>query len=55
MALALALVWFPAVALLVDRLGRWLRRPRTARAIEGGSGAALAALGLMLVTGPLLH
>lgn len=51
----LALVWFPAVALLVDRLGRWLRRPRTARAIEGGSGAALAALGLVLVTGPLLH
>ncbi|MEU0128446.1 MULTISPECIES: LysE family translocator [unclassified Streptomyces] len=51
----LALVWFPAVALLVDRLGRWLRRPRTARVIEGGSGAALTALGLVLVTGPLLH
>ncbi|MDQ0797725.1 LysE family translocator [Streptomyces sp. B1I3] len=51
----LALVWFPAVALLVDRLGRWLRRPRTARAIEGGSGAALTALGLALVTAPLLH
>ncbi|MCX5414183.1 LysE family translocator [Streptomyces sp. NBC_00059] len=51
----LALVWFPAVALLVDRLGRWLRRPRTARVIEGGSGTALTALGLVLVTGPLLH
>lgn len=51
----LALLWFPAVALLVDRLGRWLRRPRTARAIEGGSGAALTTLGLVLVTGPLLH
>ncbi|WP_103760003.1 LysE family translocator [Streptomyces sp. SM10] len=51
----LALVWFPAVALLVDRLGRWLRRPRTARAIEGGSGTALTALGLVLVTGPLMH
>ncbi|WP_329164944.1 LysE family translocator [Streptomyces sp. NBC_01717] len=51
----LALIWFPAVALLVDRLGRWLRRPRAARAIEGGSGAALTALGLALVTGPLLH
>ncbi|MFI2781387.1 LysE family translocator [Streptomyces sp. ALB3] len=51
----LALVWFPAVALLVDRLGRWLRRPRAARAIEGGSGTALTALGLVLVTGPLLH
>ncbi|MEU8698303.1 LysE family translocator [Streptomyces sp. NPDC048680] len=51
----LALVWFPAVALLVDRLGRWLRRPRTARAIEGGSGAALTALGAVLVTGTLLR
>lgn len=51
----LALIWFPAVALLVDRLGRWLRRPRTARAIEGGSGTALTALGLVLVTGPLLR
>lgn len=51
----LALLWFPAVAFLVDRLGRWLRRPRTARAIESGSGAALTALGLVLVTGPLLH
>ncbi|MDQ0983176.1 LysE family translocator [Streptomyces sp. V2I9] len=51
----LALIWFPAVALLVDRLGRWLRRPRTARAIEGGSGVALTGLGLVLVTGPLLR
>ncbi|WP_393055073.1 LysE family translocator [Streptomyces sp. LN549] len=51
----MALIWFPVVALLVDRLGRWLRRPRTTRAIEGGSGAALTALGLVLVTGPLLH
>ncbi|WNI33419.1 LysE family translocator [Streptomyces sp. ITFR-6] len=51
----LALIWFPAVALLVDRLGRWLRRPRTARAIEGGSGAALTVLGAVLVTGTLPH
>ncbi|MFJ4840007.1 LysE family translocator [Streptomyces sp. NPDC088746] len=51
----LALVWFPAVALLVDRMGRWLRRPRATRVIEGGSGTALTALGLVLVTGPLLH
>ncbi|SCD65258.1 Threonine/homoserine/homoserine lactone efflux protein [Streptomyces sp. BpilaLS-43] len=51
----LALIWFPAVALLVDRLGRWLRRPRTARAIEGGSGVALTALGLALVAGPQLQ
>lgn len=33
----LALIRFPAVAVLVDRLGRWLRRPRTARAIEGAA------------------
>ncbi|MFE6161239.1 LysE family translocator [Streptomyces sp. NPDC056486] len=46
---ALALVWFPVVALLVDRLGRWLRRPRTARAIEGGTGVVLSVLGLVLL------
>ncbi|MGW2561551.1 LysE family translocator [Streptomyces sp. NPDC001514] len=51
----LALVWFPLVALLVDRLGRWLRRPRTARTVEGVSGGALTALGLTLVTAPLAH
>ncbi|MFE6701349.1 LysE family translocator [Streptomyces sp. NPDC057718] len=55
LVVVLALIWFPAVALLVDRLGRWLRRPRTARAIEGGSGVALTGLGLVLVTGPLLR
>ncbi|MGW9302079.1 LysE family translocator [Streptomyces cyaneofuscatus] len=55
LVVALALVWFSALALLVDRLGRWLRRPRTARAIEGGSGVALTGLGLALVTGPLLR
>ncbi|MFP3986176.1 LysE family translocator [Streptomyces sp. E11-3] len=49
----IAAVWFQAVALLVDRLGRWLRRPRTARAIEGVSGTALAALGLTLLAAPL--
>lgn len=51
----LALIWFPTVALLVDRPGRWLRRPRAARAVAGGSGAELTALGPALVTGPLLH
>ncbi|MFJ9640849.1 LysE family translocator [Streptomyces sp. NPDC101178] len=55
LVVALALVWFSALALLVDRLGRWLRRPRTARAIEGGSGVALTGLGLALVAGPLLR
>ncbi|NGO47992.1 LysE family translocator [Streptomyces ureilyticus] len=51
---ALALIWFPALALLVDRLGRWLRRPRTARAIEAVTGTALTVLGLGLVLEPLL-
>ncbi|MCX4587419.1 LysE family translocator [Streptomyces sp. NBC_01481] len=50
---ALALVWFPAVALLVDRLGTWLRRPRTTRAVEGVTGGALTALGVTLLAEPL--
>ncbi|MFF4536449.1 LysE family translocator [Streptomyces aureus] len=49
----LALVWFPAVALLVDRLGRWLRRPRAARAVAGLTGGALTVLGLVLLLEPL--
>ncbi|MFG2475633.1 LysE family translocator [Streptomyces fagopyri] len=50
---ALALVWFPVVALLVDRLGRWLRGPRAARAVEGVTGSALTVLGLVLLLEPL--
>ncbi|MBT2488482.1 LysE family translocator [Streptomyces sp. ISL-96] len=50
----LALLWFPAVALLVDGLGGWLRRPGAARAVEGVSGAALAVLGVFLLAGPLV-
>ena len=49
----LALLWFPAVALLVDRLGRWLRRPRAARAVETVTGIALTALGAVLLLDPL--
>lgn len=49
----LALVWFPAVALLVDRLGRWLRRPRTARAVQGVTGGGLAGLGVSLLVAPV--
>ncbi|MFD5719417.1 LysE family translocator [Streptomyces sp. NPDC127036] len=49
----LALVWFPAVALLVDRLGRWLRRPRAARAVEAVTGGALTVLGVVLLLEPL--
>ncbi|MGW5637693.1 LysE family translocator [Streptomyces sp. NPDC003832] len=45
----LALLWFPAVALLVDRLGRWLRRPRAARLVEGVTGTALTVLGAVLL------
>ncbi|MET7617183.1 LysE family translocator [Streptomyces sp. NPDC005408] len=51
----LALLWFPAVALLVDRLGKWLRRPRTTRAVEGVTGGALTALGVTLLAEPLAH
>ncbi|MCP3820163.1 LysE family translocator [Streptomyces sp. A3M-1-3] len=51
----LALLWFPAIALLVDRLGRWLRRPRTARTVEGVTGGALAGLGLTLLAGSVTH
>ncbi|MFF9624142.1 LysE family translocator [Streptomyces griseosporeus] len=50
---ALALVWFPAVALLVDRLGRWLRRPGAARAVTLATGTALTLLGSGLLLEPL--
>lgn len=49
MVVAMALVWFPAVALLVDRLGAWLRRPSVARALEATTGALLTALGGILL------
>jgi threonine/homoserine/homoserine lactone efflux protein len=49
----LALLWFPAVALSVDRLGRWLREPRAARAVEQVTGAGLALLGVLLLLEPL--
>ncbi|MDH6432576.1 threonine/homoserine/homoserine lactone efflux protein [Streptomyces sp. SAI-144] len=50
----LALVWFPGVAVLVDRLGRWLRRLRAARAVAGVTAGALTVLGVMLLAEPLL-
>ncbi|MGV9881620.1 LysE family translocator [Streptomyces sp. NPDC003006] len=49
----LALLWFPVVALLVDRLGKWLRGLRAARAVEAVTGTALGALGLVLLLEPL--
>ncbi|MFJ8537904.1 LysE family translocator [Streptomyces sp. NPDC093591] len=51
---AIALVWFQVVALLVDRLGRWLRRPRVARTVATVTGAALTAFGVALLAGPLV-
>ncbi|MET9508386.1 LysE family translocator [Streptomyces flavidovirens] len=47
----LALLWFPAVALLVDGLGGWLRRPGAARAVDAVSGIALVVLGVALLAG----
>ncbi|MFJ9407412.1 LysE family translocator [Streptomyces sp. NPDC101393] len=49
MVVAMALVWFPAVALLVDRLGSLLRRPTVARALEATTGALLTVLGGVLL------
>ncbi|WP_030777440.1 LysE family translocator [Streptomyces sp. NRRL S-920] len=51
---AFALLWFPVVALLVDRLGGRLRGPRAARTAEALTGGALGALGVVLVLEPLL-
>ncbi|WP_189951915.1 LysE family translocator [Streptomyces alanosinicus] len=50
----LALVWFQVVALLVDRLGRWLCRPRAARGLQAGTGVVLTVLGAALLLEPLL-
>lgn len=52
--IGLTLVWFPTVALLVDRLGRWLRRPRAAMALRSATGVALTALGAALLLEPLV-
>lgn len=49
MIVVMALVWFPLVALLVDRLGVWLRRPSVARALEATTGALLTVLGGILL------
>ncbi|KIZ16775.1 LysE family transporter [Streptomyces natalensis] len=46
---AMAAVWFPAVALLVDRLGGQLRRPPVARALEAATGTLLTVLGSVLL------
>jgi threonine/homoserine/homoserine lactone efflux protein len=51
--IGIATVWFPTVAVLVDRLGGWLRRPRAARALTTATGVALTVLGAALVLEPL--
>ena len=45
---AMTLVWLAAYAVVVDRAGRWLRRPAVRRAIDAVTGAVLVALGLRL-------
>ncbi|RBY93409.1 LysE family translocator [Blastococcus sp. TF02-8] len=44
----LTAVWFTLLIVLAGALGRWLRRPATARAIDGVTGAALVGFGLRL-------
>jgi threonine/homoserine/homoserine lactone efflux protein len=43
---ALTLVWLAVYAVLVARAGDLLQAPRVRAALEGGTGAALAGLGL---------
>ena len=47
---SLSLLWFALLIVLADALGRWLRRPRTTRAIDGVTGAALVGFGIRLAT-----
>jgi threonine/homoserine/homoserine lactone efflux protein len=45
---AISLVWFALLIALAGALGRWLRRPRTTRAIDGITGVTLIGYGLKL-------
>jgi threonine/homoserine/homoserine lactone efflux protein len=45
---AISLVWFALLIALAGALGRWLRRPRTTRAIDGVTGATLIGFGVRL-------
>jgi threonine/homoserine/homoserine lactone efflux protein len=45
---AMTLLWLAAYAVVVDRAGRWLRRPGVRRVIDAATGAVLVALGLRL-------
>ncbi len=44
----MTLVWLSAYAVVVDRAGRWLRRPAVRRVIDAVTGVVLIALGLRL-------
>lgn len=47
---AISLSWFALLIALAGVLGRWLRRPRTTRAIDGVTGATLIGFGVRLAT-----
>ena len=42
------LVWLGLLVVLVGSLGRWIRRPRVARVIDGVAGAAITGFGVVL-------
>ena len=48
---AISLLWFALLIVLAEALGRWLRRPRTIRVIDGVTGAALIGFGTRLALG----
>jgi threonine/homoserine/homoserine lactone efflux protein len=45
---AISLLWFALLIVLAGALGRWLRRPRTTRTIDGVTGSALIGFGIKL-------
>jgi threonine/homoserine/homoserine lactone efflux protein len=48
----MSLLWFGLLIVLAGALGRWLRRPRTTRVIDGVTGAALVGFGIKLAVSP---
>jgi threonine/homoserine/homoserine lactone efflux protein len=44
----MSLLWFTLLIALAEGLGRWLRRPRTTRVIDGVTGAVLVGFGVRL-------
>ncbi|MGH3747506.1 MAG: LysE family translocator, partial [Micromonosporaceae bacterium] len=44
--IGLAVAWWICYILLLDKIGRWMRRPRVERVIEGLTGAVLVGLGI---------